>query len=298
MSRAGDSQLHTHVVVGNLTCGAGRYTALDARPLYEHKSAGRRCTGRCFARRSGGGCPGLPGGAPAAGIVIGDPELHHRISAMKDYLDALGREYKARYLPVGRQQRLDELWLSDRMKAANTGEGTPALPELLEQPTEAWRQLENRARFPRLARLLRQDVFRIDVFRASYKLAKGHLEMHSGFRDRPIEAAIPSADKLLERTSEFMSSHRDIPAELRTRISDRAHELEQARSQKDRAAIDAATLRLNDVTAEAVNASTSNRTTSPHRNGMRASPHRNGMRASRRTGIDGRERLAAVGPTQ
>jgi hypothetical protein len=58
----------------------------------------------------------------------------------------------------------------------------------------------------------------------------------------------------LERTSKFMSSHRDIPAELRTRISDRAHELEQARSQKDRAAIDAATLRLNDVTAEAVNA--------------------------------------------
>jgi conjugative relaxase-like TrwC/TraI family protein len=40
MSRAGDPQLHTHVVVGNLTCADGRYTALDARALYEHKSAG------------------------------------------------------------------------------------------------------------------------------------------------------------------------------------------------------------------------------------------------------------------
>jgi len=40
MSRAGDPQLHTHVVVGNLTRADGRYTALDARALYEHKFAG------------------------------------------------------------------------------------------------------------------------------------------------------------------------------------------------------------------------------------------------------------------
>jgi conjugative relaxase-like TrwC/TraI family protein len=40
MSRAGDPQLHTHVVVGNLTRAKGRYTALDARSIYEHKSAG------------------------------------------------------------------------------------------------------------------------------------------------------------------------------------------------------------------------------------------------------------------
>jgi conjugative relaxase-like TrwC/TraI family protein len=40
MSRAGDPQLHTHVVVGNLTRAEGCYTALDARALYEHKFAG------------------------------------------------------------------------------------------------------------------------------------------------------------------------------------------------------------------------------------------------------------------
>jgi conjugative relaxase-like TrwC/TraI family protein len=41
-SRAGDPLLHTHVVVGNLTRGPDeRWTALDARPLYEHaKTAG------------------------------------------------------------------------------------------------------------------------------------------------------------------------------------------------------------------------------------------------------------------
>jgi conjugative relaxase-like TrwC/TraI family protein len=42
LSRSGDPQLHTHVVVGNLTRAGGRYTALDAldaHALYEHKSA-------------------------------------------------------------------------------------------------------------------------------------------------------------------------------------------------------------------------------------------------------------------
>ena len=39
MSRAGDPQLHTHVVVANMTYAEGRHTALDARALYEHKSA-------------------------------------------------------------------------------------------------------------------------------------------------------------------------------------------------------------------------------------------------------------------
>jgi conjugative relaxase-like TrwC/TraI family protein len=39
MSRAGDPQLHTHVVVAHMTRAHGRYTALDAHPIYEHKLA-------------------------------------------------------------------------------------------------------------------------------------------------------------------------------------------------------------------------------------------------------------------
>jgi len=37
LSRAGDPQLHTHVVVANLTRADGKFTALDAHTLYQHK---------------------------------------------------------------------------------------------------------------------------------------------------------------------------------------------------------------------------------------------------------------------
>jgi conjugative relaxase-like TrwC/TraI family protein len=39
LSRAGDPQLHTHVVVANMTRAEGRWTSLEAHSLYEHKSA-------------------------------------------------------------------------------------------------------------------------------------------------------------------------------------------------------------------------------------------------------------------
>ena len=40
MSRAEDPQLHTHVVAANLARGAdGRWTALDATPIYQHAKA-------------------------------------------------------------------------------------------------------------------------------------------------------------------------------------------------------------------------------------------------------------------
>jgi conjugative relaxase-like TrwC/TraI family protein len=39
LSRAGDPQLHTHVVVANMTRAEGRWTTLDAHSLYEHAFA-------------------------------------------------------------------------------------------------------------------------------------------------------------------------------------------------------------------------------------------------------------------
>jgi conjugative relaxase-like TrwC/TraI family protein len=39
LSRAGDPQLHTHLVVANLTRAEGRWTALEGHALYEHKMA-------------------------------------------------------------------------------------------------------------------------------------------------------------------------------------------------------------------------------------------------------------------
>jgi conjugative relaxase-like TrwC/TraI family protein len=51
MSRAGDPQLHTHVVVANMTRAEGKYTALDAHPLYEHKSPAGAVYSRSTASR-------------------------------------------------------------------------------------------------------------------------------------------------------------------------------------------------------------------------------------------------------
>jgi conjugative relaxase-like TrwC/TraI family protein len=39
LSRAGNPQMHTHVVVANMTRAEGRWTSLEAHGLYEHKSA-------------------------------------------------------------------------------------------------------------------------------------------------------------------------------------------------------------------------------------------------------------------
>src|SRR6266852_984856 len=58
-------------------------------------------------------------GIEATGLVIGEKSLQEDISKMRRYLEALGSEYEAGYLRVARQQRLDELWLAERMKAAN-----------------------------------------------------------------------------------------------------------------------------------------------------------------------------------
>jgi hypothetical protein len=40
LSRAGDPQLHTHVVIANMTRAEDRWTSLEAHGLYEHKSTG------------------------------------------------------------------------------------------------------------------------------------------------------------------------------------------------------------------------------------------------------------------
>jgi conjugative relaxase-like TrwC/TraI family protein len=39
LSRAGDAELHAHVVVANMTRAEGRWTSLEAHGIYEHKSA-------------------------------------------------------------------------------------------------------------------------------------------------------------------------------------------------------------------------------------------------------------------
>jgi TrwC relaxase len=69
LSRAGDPQLHTHVVVANMTRAEGRWTSLEAHGLYEHKSAGGavyRAVLRAEVRERLPGCPGM---RPLAGCL-------------------------------------------------------------------------------------------------------------------------------------------------------------------------------------------------------------------------------------
>ena len=75
---------------------------------------------------------------PAA-AASGHP--HH--SRERSSLDNLGQEYAAGYLTVAPQQRLDEMWLTSQMNAANDGDGAPEPPDRLADPTRAWLLLKD-----------------------------------------------------------------------------------------------------------------------------------------------------------
>jgi hypothetical protein len=101
-------------------------------------------------------------------------------------LRALGDECQRGYLRVSRQQRLDEMWLTNKMTAASGGGDAPLLPDdELAEPTQAWAMLMDKAQFPRFAALLDRHAYRIDAFRINYKFAKRLLEIRSGFGTAP-----------------------------------------------------------------------------------------------------------------
>jgi hypothetical protein len=190
----------------------------------------------------------------AIGIVIGDPTLRADIKGMRRYLDALGSEYETGYLCVARQQRLDELWLTDQMKVANANTCTPVLPARLAKPTVAWRLLQDRKQFPRLAALLDEDAFPIDTFRTSYKRAKARLEVHAGFENRSMEDSVESASKLCERTMNFVEHHADLPDYAKTRALAEVDKVQKACGEADRGDIVAARDKLAEVAADTIGA--------------------------------------------
>lgn len=192
----------------------------------------------------------------ALDIVNRDRSLSDQITAMRHYLDDLGREYAAGYLPASRQQRLDEVWLDEQMKEANKGNGAPELPEWLAQPTKAWLVLTNAARFPRLGALLDDGAFPVDTFRTNYKLAKECLEIHAGFGEPPIESWTYRGDKLANRATEFATLHAKSLA--RDRLGQEILELADqlriacAASKPDSGSIQEMTVDLGKLTSSAV----------------------------------------------
>jgi hypothetical protein len=188
----------------------------------------------------------------AIDIVNRDGSLPERITAMREYLDALGQEYAAGYLRAARQQRLDEAWLTDQMKAANDGKGPPELPEWLAEPTTAWLMLTDPSKFPRLGALMDDDAFPIDTFRTNYKLAKERLEMHAGFGDPPVESRVYRAGRLATRATTFANLHVKRLGHLMGPVEASARQVEEACRCRDPAEIQNATVELSRLTAQAV----------------------------------------------
>lgn len=213
-----------HDILNDLV-GANQKVILARIRLQAHQSAktyqeqlGEVMGARAEVRRIG-----------ALDIVNKDTSLSDQITKMREYLDALGQEYAAGYLPASRQQRLDEVWLDERMKTANAGIGAPELPRWLEKPTKAWLRLTDEKELPRLAALLDEDSFPIDTFRTNYKLAKERLEMHAGFGDTPIKSRVYRSLKLANRAKDFADSHADKLAKKdRAKITTLADQLTEA----------------------------------------------------------------------
>ena len=152
LSRAGDPQLHTHVVVANLTRADGRFTALDARALYEHKSAGGaiyRAVLRAEVREH---FPGLSWTSTGRGLfeIDGVParvlshfsqrriEIERRVAELVGEGRMLSRAAMQTIALSTRRAKTGpegELWCDDaRARAAEQGFGAADLEALLAQP--------------------------------------------------------------------------------------------------------------------------------------------------------------------
>lgn len=115
------------------------------------------------------------------------PELRDAINRMYGYLARLALEYEDHYLPVTRQQRVDE----ERLKLlVQEAAKTPALEKLsakkladeLREPMRAGQILKDAELFPNLAALRDGKEFEAGDFIAGYETAKRLLEKHAGIR--------------------------------------------------------------------------------------------------------------------
>ena len=76
LSRAGDPQLHTHVVAANMTRAEGRWTSLEAHGLYEHKSAAGALYRAVLRAEAGERLPWVWGRAAGRGLFEIDGVPH------------------------------------------------------------------------------------------------------------------------------------------------------------------------------------------------------------------------------
>jgi hypothetical protein len=119
-----------------------------------------------------------------------DKELHDALLAMRWYLKRLIKEYQEKYLPVARQQRLDEAVLGFRLgKVAESDRPDfPVLPPELGQPLPAGLALQDAGRFPLLNEF--RTAFKASKFREAYEVAKPIMQSKAGLVGRKSRASL------------------------------------------------------------------------------------------------------------
>jgi conjugative relaxase-like TrwC/TraI family protein len=170
MSRARDPQLHTHAVVANMTRADGRFTALDARALYEHKSAAgavyravlraevRERLGWISWKQVGRGLfeiDGVPAGV-LRHFSQRRTEIEERVAELVGTAGSLSREAMQTITLATRRpkQTADEGsdWREDaRARASEHGFGPDELADLLRSPAVSASRPSRRAIVERLS---------------------------------------------------------------------------------------------------------------------------------------------------
>jgi hypothetical protein len=112
--------------------------------------------------------------------VQADTQLHGDLVAMRRYLKYLVKEYQQHYLPVARQQRLDEAVLTFKLRAIAEVPGSkfPELPPELGLPLPAGLALQDPERFPCLNDLTTR--FNESSFREAYTRSKPNMQLKAG----------------------------------------------------------------------------------------------------------------------
>lgn len=121
--------------------------------------------------------------------------LHHALLTMREYLKKVITEYQAKYLAVARQQRLDEVVLTQRLKRLAESEATafPQVPIELTEPLPAGLALQDARRFPRLNEF--RTGFQASEFRTAYEVATPIMQRNAGVRAGVDPAPSPTGPR-------------------------------------------------------------------------------------------------------
>ena len=112
--------------------------------------------------------------------VQDDEKLRNALLTMRKYLKKVIKEYQAEYLAVARQQRLDEVVLTERLKQLTGSDDSafPQLPAELSVPLPAGIALQDAKRFPCLNEF--RTGFKASEFRTAYEVAKPIMQRNAG----------------------------------------------------------------------------------------------------------------------